>query len=205
MVPRKNGKALSLDTPIPTPEGWKKMGELQEGDIVFDDKGRPTKILVTSDIFYNHDCYKVTFEDGEEIIADAEHIWRVMTKESRRAFKRKCKRTEWGYKSEYRENKGYYDITTEEMAKDFYRKRKDGKGIEYKYRVPMNRPLEYPQKDLPVHPYVLGVWLGDGDSDSTRITCSDKDFDEMRKHIEECGYSTKVCVRGQTNKIQTRY
>ena len=132
MVPRKNGKALSLDTPIPTPEGWKKMEELQEGDIVFDDKGKPTKILVTSDIFYNHDCYKVTFEDGEEIIADAEHIWRVMTKESRRAFKRKCKRTEWGYKSEYRENKGYYDITTEEMAKDFYRKRKDGKGIEYK-------------------------------------------------------------------------
>lgn len=201
MVPRKNGKALSLDTPIPTPEGWKKMGELQEGDIVFDDKGKPTKILVTSDIFYNHDCYKVTFEDGEEIIADAEHIWRVMTKESRRAFKRKCKRTKWGYKSEYRENKGYYNITTEEMAKDFCRKRKDGKGIEYKYRVPMNQPLEYPQKDLPVHPYVLGVWLGDGDSDSTRITCSDKDFDEMRKHIEECGYSTKVCVRGKANAI----
>src|SRR5690554_1992466 len=195
MIARKNGKALSLDTPIPTPEGWKKMEELQEGDIVFDDKGKPTKILVTSDIFYNHDCYKVTFEDGEEIIADAEHIWRVMTKESRRAFKRKCKRTEWGYKSEYRENKGYYDITTEEMAKDFYRKRKDGKGIEYKYRVPMNQPLEYPQKDLPVHPYVLGVWLGDGDKDNTRITCSNKDFDEMRKHIEECGYSTKLCVR----------
>ena len=104
MLARKNGKALSLDTPIPTPEGWKKMEELQEGDIVFDDKGKPTKILVTSDIFYNHDCYKVTFEDGEEIIADAGHIWRVMTKDSRRAVKRKCK-SKKRYRNDYMKGK----------------------------------------------------------------------------------------------------
>ena len=191
MVPRKNGKALSLDTPIPTPEGWKKMEELQEGDIVFDDKGKPTKILVTSDIFYNHDCYKVTFEDGEEIIADAGHIWRVMTKDSRRAVNRKCK-SKKRYRNDYHEGQGYFNVTTEEMARDYVYVRADGKGYEYKYRVPMAAPLEFGEKELPVKPYTLGVWLGDGSSTSPRVTCSDSDLAELREYIEQDGYQTKI-------------
>src|SRR5438132_8097882 len=35
------GKALALDTPIPTPSGWTSMAALEVGDQVFDDRGRP--------------------------------------------------------------------------------------------------------------------------------------------------------------------
>ena len=71
------GKALAIDTPIPTPEGFKAMGELQIGDKVFDERGEICNVIAVSEIFYNHDCYKVTFSDGAEIVADAEHLWQV--------------------------------------------------------------------------------------------------------------------------------
>src|SRR5690625_4031112 len=90
-LPRKNGKALSLDTPIITPSGWTTMGELSVGDYVYGKNGKPTKVTYTSEIFKDHDCYEVTFEDGEKIIADAGHILQVMTEDSRRTSKRRVK------------------------------------------------------------------------------------------------------------------
>jgi len=179
LVARKNGKALALDTPINTPDGWKDMKDIHIGDYVFSVDGKPTRVIAESEIFTGHDCYKVTFEDKSEIVADAEHIWTVVTKGSRSANARNCKRFKGWYKSEYRENSGYFDITTEQMANDFYRLRADKKGIEYKYRVPMQKPIEYPEQDLPLNPYALGLWLGDGDADCARINVGADDLEEM--------------------------
>lgn len=200
MLPRKNGKALSLDTPIPTPEGWSTMGELKVGDTVFGKDGKPTTITYKSEVFTNHVCYEVEFEDGEKIIADAEHIWQVMTKDSRRSYNDYVKGKRQN--SKYKDLQGYFNITTKEMANDFKKMRKDGKGFEYKYRVPMNEPVEYPEQQLMVKPYTLGVWLGDGDKKTTEITCSDEDIEEMRRHIEKDGYKTKIYDKGdRTNSI----
>lgn len=74
---QKTGKALSLDTPIPTPDGWKTMGTLQVGDYVFDENSKLTRILTTSEIFTDHDCYELEFDNGEKVIADAGHRWKV--------------------------------------------------------------------------------------------------------------------------------
>ena len=40
-IPKKQGKALALSTLLPTPQGWKQMGDIQVGDQVFDEAGRP--------------------------------------------------------------------------------------------------------------------------------------------------------------------
>lgn len=74
---RGAGKALDLDTRIPTPSGDKTMRDIEVGDYVFDDRGNPTKVIGVSPIFYDHECYEVEFSDGEIIIADAEHLWEV--------------------------------------------------------------------------------------------------------------------------------
>lgn len=71
------GKALEINTIIPTPFGWTTMGELQVGDMVFGEDGQPVYVLAVSDVMYGRPCYKVTFEDSSEIIADAEHLWKV--------------------------------------------------------------------------------------------------------------------------------
>ena len=146
-VSRKNGKALSLDTPIPTPTGWTTMGDIRVGDEILGRDGQPTKVTYITPIQYNHRCYKVTFEDGEIITADKNHNWFIRDKK----------------------NRGFV-TTTERLVHKYKRVRKDGKGIEYLYRVPMNKAVELPKKDLLIDPYILGLWLGDGHSDKPNIT-----------------------------------
>src|SRR5215472_5439916 len=74
-VPRKNAKALALNTPVPTPEGWTTIGEIQPGDQVFDGRGRVTAVTATSEVFNDHDCFELSFSNGEHIVADAGHLW----------------------------------------------------------------------------------------------------------------------------------
>ncbi len=40
---------------------------------------------------------------------------------------------------------------------------------------------------MPVHPYVLGVWLGDGTLSGARVTSSHDDADEMEANLANCG------------------
>lgn|GEM_PF-1960774 len=190
-LPRKQGKALSLDTEIPTPNGWVTMGDLHKGDIVFGQDGKPSTIIAESEIF-DKPMYEVEFEDGAIIKASEDHIWTVQTKDSRRTSKRSLKGTKGNSgtpKLNLRKTKGWFDTTTKEMFEDFVKVRKDRKGKEYKYRVPLNKPVEYPEKDLPVDPYTLGVWLGDGSSDKTIIACCDNDKNEMINNLENEGHT----------------
>ena len=188
-ISRKNFKALSLDTPIPTPDGWKEMRDISVGDYVFGKNGNPTMVIGESEIF-NKPMYLVTFEDGEQIKASCDHIWTVQTKTSRNTAKRNSHHI--GNGKIYRAS-GWYDTTTEEMADDFARVRNDGKGTEYKYRVPMNGAVQYAEKELLINPYLLGVWLGDGTSTATNITVSDLDAEEMMRNVSGAsGYSVEL-------------
>ena len=74
-----SGKALALDTPIPTPRGWTTMGGVQVGDEVFDEHGAPCTITAATPVMYGRPCYEVEFSDGTVIVADAEHLWRTST------------------------------------------------------------------------------------------------------------------------------
>lgn len=68
-------KALSIDTPIPTPNGWVTMGELRLGDLVFGADGKPYPVLGKSNIKTANRCFRVEFSDGTSVIADAGHKW----------------------------------------------------------------------------------------------------------------------------------
>ena len=122
---RKNGKALALGTEIPTPSGFKKIEEISEGDYVYGQDGKPHAVRTISEVFVGHDCYEVTIRGLGTLIADADHIWCVRDRKGR-----------------------VVDKTTTELL-HYSRTRKDGKGTEYLYRVPITRPVEYESKDLP--------------------------------------------------------
>lgn len=74
-----NGKALALDTPIATPSGWTTMGALQVGDQVFDERGRPTRVVSATDVLVGRACYALRCQGpglpAEQILADAAHQW----------------------------------------------------------------------------------------------------------------------------------
>ena len=174
---RAAGKALALDTRLPTPYGYTTIGDVKQGDYLIDVKGNPTRVERVSEIFKGHDCYEVVFNDGEKIIADADHLWTVTDNKSRRW---KCS-----------ENEKRYNITTKEIFKDYCIPRNEGWN-EYKYQIPIVSEVKYDEQQLPIHPYLLGVWLGDGLSDSARICCGEEDVFEMSSLIEKCGYITKI-------------
>lgn len=81
---RNAGKALALDTPIPTSTGHTTIVELNVGDKILNEYGKPTTITFLSPIFFNHNCYELEFDDGEKIVADESHNWmipRIVTKD----------------------------------------------------------------------------------------------------------------------------
>jgi replicative DNA helicase len=78
------GKALALDTPLPTPTGWTTMGEVCAGDQLLGADGRPTRVVAATEVMHSRPCYEVEFDDGTVIVADAEHQWHTATRAARR-------------------------------------------------------------------------------------------------------------------------
>lgn len=184
VMARKQGKALSLDTQIPTPRGFVKMADVHPGDEVYGPDGKPTRVIVESGVFHKP-MYAVTFEDGSVVKASGDHIWTVQTKASRRVSRGKYTT----YHGHLIDADGWFDATTAEIAADaLYRERADGTGREYSYRVPMTRPVEFPERELPIDPYLLGVWIGDGCRGKGSITCGNEDIDDMMAILSDCGY-----------------
>jgi replicative DNA helicase len=69
------GKALALDTPLPTPTGWTTMGEVQVGEYLIGADGKPTRVIAATEVMCGRPCYEVEFSDGEVIVADENHQW----------------------------------------------------------------------------------------------------------------------------------
>jgi replicative DNA helicase len=69
------GKALALDTPLPTPSGWTTMGDVRVGDELIDADGHPTRVVAATEIMRGRPCFEVEFSDGTMIVADADHQW----------------------------------------------------------------------------------------------------------------------------------
>jgi MoxR-like ATPase len=127
-------EALALNTPIATVSGWALIKDIRIGDYVFGANGHPVKVIGLTKTFRNNQCYKLTFLNGESIIADAGHNWL-------------CRRSRSYYKTAFKVR------TTQEMTK-----------FEGQWQIPLPKPVELPDTDLPIDPYTLGQWLGNGNS-----------------------------------------
>ncbi len=163
------GKALALDTPIPTPAGWTTMGELAPGDEVFDESGRPSRVVAISENWHDRPCYRVTFADGSSIVADEQHEWLTETRASRKSAQAAAA----GY-NRYRNQRTFAEVrTTAELARTLRCPTQDAR---LNHSIVNSRPLELPEADLPISPYVLGVWLGDGTSAAAHFTSADPEI-----------------------------
>ena len=162
LVARIEGKALAVDTEVPTPSGWRTMGDLQPGDLVFTPNGRPTEVLAASEVMHDRDCRTVVFSDDTSVVADADHQWEVRTKYDRRVGRTRV-------------------LSTRAIA-DTLR----CSPTEYGYHVDNTLPLAYPERDLPVDPYVFGAWIGDGISSKAEITTIDQ---PILREIARVGYA----------------
>ena len=67
---------IFVDTKVKTIDGWKTIGTLEVGDFVYDVDENPTRVMRTTEVFEDAECYKLFF-DNEEIICDSQHEWPV--------------------------------------------------------------------------------------------------------------------------------
>lgn len=74
---RQLGKALDVNTPIPTRDGFKRMGDIKEGDQIYAPNGKLVNVVYATEYQYDRKCYEVVLDTGAKVVADADHIWTV--------------------------------------------------------------------------------------------------------------------------------
>lgn len=160
-------RALAVDTPILTSAGWSTMGEVQVGDQVKGLDGQWVTVTGCSEV-YRGRSYRVTLNDRRSIVCDEGHLWTVRDRR--------------------RPSHGYATTTTAEMVR---------RGITYyhpsmktdvrNFMLPKPGIQDGPDVDLPIHPYALGLWLGDGNERCANIFIEDRDRDHVVAQLAALG------------------
>ncbi|WP_369201838.1 PhoH family protein [Streptomyces sp. PU-14G] len=132
------GRAQPVFTNVLTPDGWRPIGDLQVGDLVFGSNGEPTPVLGVYPQG-EKDVYRVTAQDGSWTLCCGEHLWTVRTA------------------SDKRRNKPWRVLETQEMIGNLRA------AHARRYELPMlTAPVCFPEREVPMDPYALGLLLGDG-------------------------------------------
>jgi replicative DNA helicase len=177
------GKALALDTLLPTPGGWTTMGQVRVGDELIGADGRPTRVVAATDVMVGRPCYEVTFSDGSTIVADAQHQWLTDNGSFRRSAQEEGEAAAGSNRQLLR--KAFAAVrTTEELAAAL---RCETPDRQRNHSVRNAEALHLPDRDLLVPPYVLGAWLGDGTSAAGQLTTPDPDLVmRLEAELDEC-------------------
>ena len=190
MWPIQYGKDLALSTPLPTPTGWTTMGEVRPGDLVLGMDGQPTRVLGESEVFTRQDCYRLTFADGATVVAGAGHRWQVVDLASRAAARKEVKRR--AARAGTARVRRVVDtdtaahrrlLQTHELAACVR-----WGGGQARWAVEVAQPLELPAAALPIDPYLLGVWLGDGASATGVLSLNEVDAAHIMWRLSGAGY-----------------
>lgn len=162
-LPPGVGKSVSNNTPVLTRNGWKNHGDLVIGDEVVAPTGEFVPVLLV-----HPKCnmeYEVEFTNHEKVICHGNHVWTVYNKHRQKEEK----------------------LSTKDMLGN-YENNLVGRGHRYYYMLPHRKPLSGDCKELPVMPYTLGVWLGDGTNKSPIITSPKCDCAVIESVVSKDGY-----------------
>lgn len=139
------GKAIPDYTLIPTPLGFRRVGDIRPGDYLFDRTGKPTKVLQIHPQPQEKEIWKVTFLDGRVAECCEDHLWEYWY-DSHRGKASRVESVKQIYERSLKLKNGL--------------KTSEGRG--YRFQVRNNQAVEYEEKNYSVHPFVMGALLGDG-------------------------------------------
>ncbi len=185
------GKALDLETPIPTPRrGFVLLKDIKDGDLIFNQNGEVEEVIHAHDVIENAESYQVNFTDGTSLIACADHNWKTFTDDDRRRLN-VIKRREASQTKTSRSQSAHVSCkptvkTTKEILEDFTPKAP--KLYKHRHYVQLAGAVQFNPKYLTVDPYLLGLWLGDGASSCSRFSTIDL---ELIKAFTDFGFEAK--------------
>nr|DAR55462.1 MAG TPA: Large Terminase [Caudoviricetes sp.] len=171
-----SGKAECLTNAILTTAGWRRFGDLAVGDYVFHPSGKPTMITQVHPVG-QWDTWEVEISDGTTLTVTGEHLFTV----DEFVGTSKRKRRTLDVRTMAREGL----VFDRPLTKGSTKATKAGVG---KFALPETEPLEFPECDLPVDPWVLGYWLGDGTSSNGEATADVDDIPHVRERCRAAGY-----------------
>lgn len=168
-------KALDIDTPILTPYGFVRIGDIGPGVVVYGEQGQECEVLGVSPVT-ERECYRVTFDDGAEIVACDEHLWSVHDFVTRQSLRR--------HKEGYRDSWGRCSVVSTKWMADHMLH-----GRQNNLSIPVARPI-VGDEELP-GAYTIGFWLGDGTRGGGEVTIGNVDADEVLGRIQRDGYAAR--------------
>ncbi len=169
-------KGLAVDTPLPTPNGWTTMGEVQEGDHLFGRDGQPVRVTKKSGI-HHRPCYRVTFRDGSSVVCDNVHLWTIV--QSRRQVTTRS------------------TVDTDTLSTILGKASEDG--APRSVWIEAAEAIQTADQDLPISPWLLGAWLGDGATRSGRLAVGRRDLDDMLSLVKEHWAGDVNCVEEKSS------
>ncbi len=194
------GKLLPLDTPLPTPSGWTTMGEIRKGDELYDETGHQCVVTHVFDIKSEPELWRLTFDDGSTIDACSDHQWVTFNAKELGALTRRTdeSRSRRQAKRPSRKGKKKSKLFSEVISKRNQTHRPATKApptgtirttreiaatlLNYRGRrnhaIEVAEPLLTVAAELPIAPYLLGVWLGDGTRTTGQVTSADPEIFE---------------------------
>jgi LAGLIDADG-like domain len=167
-------------TPILTTAGWKTMTTIEVGDQVYHPGGHPIDVTDVTPVYTGRPCYQVETTDGRSVVCDGEHQWTV---------------------NDRRSNRGWEVLSTGKLVGLGLTRNKGGGG-KYAFKLPSQQAIISKPADLPVDPYLLGAWLGDGTTGKSEITCIESEADELTKLLPVT--VTSVRAAGNARRINFR-
>lgn len=175
------GKAQPLNSKIFTKDGYKYIGDVQMGEEIYGEDGELHRII---GVFPQgkRNVYEIEFSDKTTVLASDEHLWTIQTKGDKRRNKSRI-------------------MTTSDLSRN--KLFREDSGIRsWKYFIPMTKPIKMESIPVSIHPYALGLLLGDGHFPAKgNITFSKAEPDIIR-WLEKCLPKTKIikiCPNDETN------
>ena len=177
-VPPQSGKAVTLSTRVPTPGGWTTMGEIRPGDQVIGADGHPCNVTWVSETQWRQ-VHRLHFDDGSTIDAGPEHLWTTFDNGERSAYGDVARREGraqdyrgawWDWKSPGSSRGGDVKSATVRDTATLATSVPCESGSKANHSIPHTHPIVLPEAELPVDPWVLGYWLGNGSRGAGTIT-----------------------------------
>jgi len=202
--PAGTSKAQPMETPVLTPNGWSRMGDLKLNDNVISKDGKPTRVI---GIFPQgkKEIWEISFSDGTKTECCGDHLWLTQTEKDRSY--RKWTKTTNGIRKRYKSPLDGTVKTTTEIVETLYTKRN-----RINHTIPITEPVEFNKIDIDIDPYVIGCLIGDGClRGSIGFTSVDSEIIETIKNSIDDGMNLvkrndiDYCITKNISEYKNRY
>lgn len=182
---RAIGKDLEENTLVYAEYGKVKIKDINIGDKIYGRDGKLTKVI-SKDYYFDQQQFLITFQDNRTVECGGGHLWTVKPPGKRYPYK---------------------TLTTEFIYNNIKKRVRSDKDRHIKesyWFVPENESINYKKRELPIDPYLIGLWLGDGTSKRVGITTLDEEIKDYIYSVAK-SYNNSVSINQNLKKTCPTY